>query len=211
MGTSRNNNKMILSDKYKFIFVRPQKIGGTSLQSAITKLDKDSFRYEKDDRLKIKNILNHDLDPFHIAGDDIEKLIGKKKYNSYYKFSFTRNPWARMVSLYEYFSNQPHQPLEVKNRTFRDFLIKGNSTWWAGAFDNHVDFIGSVDFVGKIENLQNDFDYICEKIIAPKIKLPHKNKTKHKHYTKYYDNETKQIVAERYAKDIEYFGYKYGQ
>ena len=32
---------MILSDKYKFIFVRPQKIGGTSLESAIYKLDKE--------------------------------------------------------------------------------------------------------------------------------------------------------------------------
>jgi len=202
---------MILSDKYKFIFVRPQKIGGTSLESAISKLDKDSFKYEKDEKQRLENILNHPQDPYHISGEDIKKIISKEKYNSYFKFSFTRNPWARMVSLYKYFSNQPHQPMVVKNRTFKIFLIEGNSTWWYGAFDNHVDFIGDIDFIGKIENLQNDFDYVCEKIVAPKIKIPHKNKTNHKHYTKYYDDETREIVAERFAKDIEYFGYEFGE
>jgi tRNA A22 N-methylase len=69
-----------------------------------------------------------------------------------------------------------------------------------------------LDFIGRFENLLEDFGKVCS-ILNCKNKLPHSqyNKKTPKRYTEYYNDETQQIVAEKYAKDIEHFGYKFGE
>ena len=67
-----------------------------------------------------------------------------------------------------------------------------------------------LDFIGRFENLQDDFSKVCSIIKCEnKLLYREKNKRKLKHYTEYYDKETKQLVAEKYARDIEYFGYEF--
>ena len=80
-----------------------------------------------------------------------------------------------------------------------------------------LDEKGSIlaDFIGKFENLQCDFNSICEKIGIPPSKLSHVKKSsqfrKYKHYTEHYDDETRELVAEAYKDDIDRLGYKFGE
>ena len=67
-----------------------------------------------------------------------------------------------------------------------------------------------VDVVGRFERLQQDFDAVCDRVGLDRAVLPHANKTDHDPYWKYYDEESKQIVAELFSRDIAHFTYSFG-
>jgi len=153
-----------------------------------------------------------------------DRFFGKipDQYLDYFKFAFVRNPFDRLVSCWRYTCFERSR----KNLSFLEFLkiaIDDNIPYdrqrpWRCFIRHHAipmthpfNCLYLADFVGKFETLQEDFNIICAKIGIPQQQLPHKNKSKHNHYTEYYDDETKQIVAKKYAKDIEMFGYKFGE
>lgn len=66
-----------------------------------------------------------------------------------------------------------------------------------------------VDFIGRVENIEEDLKK-CFDIIGIKTnKIPHINKTKHNNYRQYYNETTQKIVKEIYKKDIDFFNYKF--
>ena len=182
----------MINHEYKYLFLHIAKCGGNTVRAAL------------------------DL-PYERTGGHIplEYKSGYFKHNpkEYFKFTFVRNPWDRMVSTYFYHNG--FQALSFKEYTTTLLDSEGSKGWKRHASCYNYIFgentTTTIDFIGKIENFEEDFNIVCNKIGIPRQKLPHKNKTNHKHYTEYYDDETKQIVAERYAKDIEYFGYEFGK
>lgn len=69
------------------------------------------------------------------------------------------------------------------------------------------------DFVGKFENLPGDFLSINEKITSHKLlELPHELKSRTRDgrdYHSYYTPQTRRLVAERYAEDVDLFQYSF--
>lgn len=202
---------MVISKKYNFIYIALPKTGTTSIQKCFSNLDDETLFIEN------KNLDDHgQIDKSlckHIKSCELRKKI--KNYDSYFKFAFVRNPWDLVVSWYAYVRRLPlSSSRSSKGISFKKFINEMECVWGQGLQTKWIlDESGNqlVDFVGKFENLQEDFDIVCKMIGVKQSKLPHKNKSNHKFYKKIYDQETREIVAEKYAKDIEYFGYEFGE
>ena len=187
----------MISHKHKCIFVHIPKTGGSSVENFFTS------DYSKGG-----------LESKHKTAISYESEF-PNEFIEYFTFSIIRNPWEKCFSHYNYRARDNSQNGFARFSEFNTWILrKINSPL---VFQTQFDFLKNVydeiliDYTMRFEKLQEDFDIVCDKIGIPHSQLPHINKTKHKHYTEYYDEETKQIVAEKYAKDIEYFGYKYGE
>lgn len=147
----------------------------------------------------------------------------KDGYNmdDYFKFAFVRNPWDRLLSGY-FFRIQCLQSKETASVSFRDWVInsktrEGHSFLNTGElYKTQLSYITfnktkMVDFIGRYENLEQDWDFVCDQLQIKKQKLPHKNRSLHLSYINYYDEDTINLVGEHFKEDVENFGYKFGE
>jgi len=206
----------MISHKHKFIFIHIPKCGGTSIECALLENENvTKITYDVKQKYRLYYYYNN-VTVQHRKIDQFKDAREKE----YFTFTFVRNPWERFLSEYFYIKTKNGcrcDDFDKKFPTFEHF-VKNNGIKCCRLAHGcpQIDFVLNANknkltnFVGRCEDMQYDFNYVCGKIGIPKIELPRRNKTKHKHYTEYYDDETKQIVAEKYRKDIEYFGYKFG-
>lgn len=112
-----------------------------------------------------------------------------------FSFAFVRNPWDRLISyVHSLRVRVPWDQIDLRPQV--DFIL-------------NEDRNPMVDFVGRYETLAEDFATICDTIGIETPPLPHINRSEHNHYREYYDEATKQAIAEKYADDIALFGYSF--
>jgi hypothetical protein len=207
---------MIYSKDYQAIFVHNQKTGGTSIEQYFEQHVPDA-----------KDIL-----PRHCyAVQGIEKL-GQAEWRQNYSFGFVRNPWSRLVSWYSMMQEQTERgkknPLfeyvRSHSTNFEEFLrnctqdvtetIKGVA-YTKSVTRNQLDYFTdaqgkvAVNFIGRFEQLEIDFQQVIKASGVPNFPLAKTNTTSKKDYRTFYTDETRQLVADRFKKDIEYFGYEF--
>lgn len=235
---------MVLSHKYKFIFIAIPRTGSSSIIESLRvnlNLKTKDFNVFKDDicRPRIFPIPIYPGSSIkirkHIKAAKLKEILGDEIWNSYYKFAFVRNPWDHILSFYLFlkdhgikqFLNNIQKGKDLSyNRSAYNIIIKAKKysfkdfVYYYFTEKNDTPFLEYIsgknskkllDFVGKFENLQTDFNRICDRLNIKRNQLPHLNKTAHDGYVEYYDNKTKGIV-EKYCKEIiDNFGYKFGE
>jgi chondroitin 4-sulfotransferase 11 len=228
--------KYIVSNDRKFIYFVIQKVACSSIKTALLPLfdlSTDGYRTTRTDGTTGLRI--HKL--FDASGYQIrrtELIAGlHSQYEDYFKFAFVRNPWDRLVSCYsqKLGPNGPGLKLPVESdvelypgMSFAEFVEAVHEIPDTEAnphFQSQHEVICGpgedrtilADFVGRFENLRDDFDVVAKHIDGSQtLELPHvlrSQRRKGRPYTQYYDSKLKDLVHERYQEDIEIFGYSY--
>jgi hypothetical protein len=226
---------MIISHSHKYIFIKSYKTAGTSLEAALSNhcsgddvvTSLGDYRFNRDETGNwVHKAMNEGNFKQHDDAATIRRQISEEIWNSYLKFSITRNPWDRVVSLFYWEKkrkpqNRPKKrfyhylgvPFDEFKQTRREFLefVKG------GDWNNNDAFYVEdgklcVDFIIRYEHLNEDFATLCARLNLPDMPLPQLKagiRAKGRHYTELYDQESKAIVAEKHANDIRLFGYTF--
>ena len=210
---------MIISHKHKFVFFANSKCASSTIETILAGYNDDKritlLDWKNSKRAVWRQGRHTRFGREHIIPSKVHYQI-EEVLSEYFTFMFCRNPWDWVLSQFCWNFRYAANRMKVfnKKKFYRIEAFLSTSKHSAKYQSDYLwDRDGKlcIDYIGRFENLQEDFNTICDKIGIPEQELPHKNKNKHNHYTEYYDDETKEIVAKKYRKDIEYFGYKFGE
>jgi hypothetical protein len=200
----------MISLQKRFLFVHIPKTAGNSIQSVLRDYSEDqlvALRKEQDgiERFGLRNA-KYKIKK-HSKLSEYYDALGDEQFRNLYKFTCVRNPWDRMVSYYF----TPTQKTETWNRKkFRETISKAVSVAdYLRLHNGEEASFANVDYIMKFENLVDDFRAVCEAINISPPTLPQYNRSSREHYSKYYDDELRELVSARFAPEIERFGYTF--
>jgi hypothetical protein len=231
--------RMIVSHAHKFIFLKTKKTAGTSIELALSELcgedDVITPLTNIDEALRNgkRGAQNWRLHGWwgsgrpswkrrwlkftaqdygfynHMPAEEAKTLIGDDKmWRSYFKFAFDRNPWDRQVSWYHHRYRRKDEPPPFAEfmRSDRHARINNYDIY---AIDGDL----AVDFVGRFESLEQDLKHALAQVgLKLDSALPRAKTTFRRSpapYRDYYDGDTRDIVGDWYAREIELLDYAF--
>ncbi len=159
----------------------------------------------------------------HRTYRDYEKIYPKSTLRKYFVFAFVRHPYTRLCSSFYYLKNggineydKEFSEKYLKNYIdFKSFVLEflNEQTIYSyihfiPQFEFLINNKGKIelDFIGRYENLNNDFAYVVKKLKLKNVQLPHLNKTGKKDCQ--LTPEVKEKIYLLYKKDFALLNYK---
>ncbi len=162
----------------------------------------------------------------HTSISEYQMAFSQEEYNRFFKFAFVRNPWDRLLSAYLFLKAGGRN---VGDKKWADEYLSSYSSFTEFILDwvteenvllgmhfkpqylfvtNPGNLKIQVDFIGKFETLQTDYQIIRDKLgLGDDLKFENKTEEKSGDYRSYYTKETQEIVARVYKEDIALFDY----
>src|SRR5438874_4677755 len=200
----------MISLQKRFLFVHIPKTAGNSIQSILRDYSEDelvALRDEQDgiERFGLRNP-KYKIKK-HSTLAEYKTALGEVQFGGLYKFTCARNPWDRMVSLY---FTPTQSPGAGDRKQFRNVISDDLSvSEYLQLEKREKDPFGNVDYIMRFEDLTNDFCTVCGMLGISPATLPRYNRSSREDYSKYYDDELRELVRTRFAAEIERFAYTF--
>ena len=205
-----NDNRNIYIKDYNLLFFKIPKVAITSIWQVSANLLGHQLTQEAQLRkFGLPSIRSQDL----------------YKYPEVYKVAFIRNPWERLLSCYLQKKKKKETIFFDRNglnkaMTFEEFgyavcqipdhkADRHFRSQYTFIYDHESRLLAN--FVGDFSSFEKDLNTVLKNVNAPKVTIPHYNKTSHSKYMDYYSEELKEAVGQRYKLDLEIFGFEYGK
>jgi len=203
---SKNDHSLLKFDKTKSIFIHIPKAAGISVCRG----------------------LYGNLVGGHTSASTYRFIYSKNEFESYFKFTFVRNPWDRLFSAYSFLKKGGFNERDklwaekhlAKFNNFEEFVLNWVTKKNVKTYIHFIPqtklislpFYGTkyLDFLGYFENIDDDYNYISSRIMGSRpLKHLNKTTTNNLSYLDVYTPEMIKIIARVYAKDICNFGYNF--
>ena len=215
-----------INHDFKAVFIHVHKTGGTYISYMLhtyygfknyylRRPDHDTFCKNRKKNTKYINYENrlHGVYMYYKTSPFINKKMGMtpEKWKNYYKFCFIRNPYDKIVSAWNHinrFKIPFENYLSLKN-TCNDVEYMHMFLPQVRNILNEKGKIGDMNYIGKFETLENDFQHILRNIGITKIVHPVEkklNKRPHEEYTSYYTQSALEKVNLLLGEDFSLLG-----
>jgi hypothetical protein len=228
---------MIVSHEHRFIFMKSQKTGGTSLELALSRIcGEDDIITPLPERHKLEReqfggvgprnfdvpIYRHRLQDLalilkrrgrrsfwqHSLAREARAWLAPSVWRDYFKFVVERNPWDRAISQYWFRMRKLDQ-----HPTMLDFfrtapqLLISNLDYYA--IEGEV----VVDHIMRYENLEDEIAGLGVQLgLGAKLELPSSNsgwRKDRRPYQEVLGQAEREVIAERCSREIDLLGYKF--
>ena len=216
---------MIVSHKYRFIFLRTEKTASTSLSDALRPLlgpeDEEATlerpawsKYSPIHHGALKRTFPTVFGPHpHATAAQARAVVGRRIFDSYFKFAVERNPWERQLSLYTHREWKKDKGPDNFDRDMRSLWYRNTeycrlNNWSIYAIGNEI----VADKVYDYGHLDEAVADLCRRFaLGESLPMPRRRRyvEERAHYSAFYSPVTRALIARWYRREIEALHYAF--